>query len=137
MDCNVDGLYVGLIENFWIFSWTRSLAFSPKLLCFENPFEFIFFKLSFEIWKFNINLEIYFNHGYYRVVPCACIQVYHKIRLNTRTLNHSARSTFEINVQTTGWFIFRFKSKFSISKLVLRFQINSNRFSWHRSFQHM
>ena len=40
-----------------------------------------------------------------------------------------------INFQTRIFF-FRFKSKFQISKLVLRFQIHSNKFSRHRGFQH-
>ena len=85
----------------------------PKLLPLENPFWFIWnLKSSFESWKFNFNLKKYyisclknyFKHGSYGVVPCACIQVCHVLRLNTCTLNHSAqggaKSTFEINFQT-------------------------------------
>ena len=69
------------------------------------------------------------------MVPCALIQFYHVTKLNTRTLNDSARSTLEINFQT-GYIFYRFKSTFQISKLVFRFQINSNAFSRHKRFQH-
>ena len=88
-----------------------------------------------QICKSFLCLKIYFNHGTSRVVPCACVQVYHVIRFNTYTWHHSAGSMFEIHFQTE-WQIFRSKSNFQISKLDLRFQKNSNRFSRHRSFRH-
>ena len=56
------------------------------------------------------------------IVQCACIRLNHIINLNTCTWPHSAGSIF--------------KSKFQISNLNLRFQINSNRFSRGRSFGH-
>ena len=46
-----------------------------------------------------------------------------------------AESKFEINFET-GLKMFRFKLNFQISKLDLRFQINSNKFSRHWSFGH-
>ena len=67
--------------------------------------------------------------------PCACIQVYHVVRLDTCTLHHSAGSMFEIDFQT-GQTFFRFELNFQILKLYLRFQINSKGFSRDRSFGH-
>ena len=114
-------------ENFYVLNILLNLfEISKQVLKFEN---------LIQIWKKISCLKSYFKHGPRRVVQCECIKLYHMIRLNTHTLNHSAKSTFEINFQT-GQFIFRFKSNFLISKLVLRFQINSNWFSRHRSFGH-
>ena len=56
-------------------------------------------------------------------LPWACVQVYH------------VGSMFEIIFQT-GYFFFRFELNFQISKLALRFQINSKGFSRDRSFGH-
>ena len=80
-------------------------------------------------------LKINFKNGPCGVVPCACIQVYHVVRLNTCTLHHSAGFMFEIDFQT-GQTFFRFKLDLEILRLYLRFQIDSNGFSRDRSFGH-
>ena len=104
----------------------------------------IYLKSQIEFWSLKIEsksekvlspLKIYFKCGLCRVVPCACIQVYHVIRFNTHTWQHSVGSMFEINFQNEQE-NFRFELNFQISKLDLRFQINSNGFSRHRSFRH-
>ena len=69
------------------------------------------------------------------MVQCVWIQHYHMMNSKTRTWQHSAASTFEIDFQTEQNF-FRLKLYFQISKLDLRFQIGSNEFSSNRSFGH-
>ena len=104
----------------------------------------IYLKSQIKFWNLKIwlkseiflsCLKINFKHGAWGVVPCACIQVCHVVRLNTCTLHHSAGSMFEIDFQT-GQFFFIFQLNFKILKLYLRFQINSNGFSRDRSFGH-
>ena len=53
-------------------------------------------------------------------MPCACIPVYHVVRLNTCTLHQSAGSMFEIDFQS-GQTFFRLELNFQILKLYLRF----------------
>jgi hypothetical protein len=120
-----------------------------KLLSLENPFEFIWnLKSSFEIWKFDLNLLkfypvrkfisntdplewylpglytvqvwrfFYFKYGSFRVV-------------HTMTVQGSSLKIFRWD-----YFLFRFILNFQISKLDLRFQINSNGFSRHRDSGH-
>ena len=52
------------------------------------------------------------------------IQPYHVVNLNTRTWHHLAWAKFEKKVPKE-WKYFRYKLTFQISKLDLRFQINS------------
>ena len=69
-------------------------------------------------------------------VPCACVQVYHTVRLNTHTWYHLADSMLEIDFQAEKKDL-RLKFNFQISKLNLRFQVNLNRFSRDTGFEHM
>ena len=93
-----------------------------------NLFEISTWVFSYEnliwIWHFLSCLKIYFKHGPWGVVPCACIQVYHVSGVHVWN-RFSDRTNF-----------FRFKLNFKILKLYLRFQINSNGFSRDRSFGH-
>ena len=72
----------------------------------------------FEIWNqpeiLLSGLKIYLKHGPWRVVPCACIQVYHLIRLNTHSWHRSPQSMFEIDFQIE--FFFQIWIKFSNPK---------------------
>ena len=77
--------------------------------------------------KNHLNLsEFFFQWG---------ISIYHLIKLNTHTWHYYEGSIFEKKNQV-GRKIFRFKLNFQISKLNLRFQINSNGFSSDRTFGH-
>ena len=84
-----------------------SISWKNNLNLFEIPNQVLKFGNLFEIWIFLSCLK----HGPWGVVPCACIQVCHVVRLNTCTLHHSEGSMFEIDFQTRQTF-FKFKSNF-------------------------
>ena len=108
----------------------------------------IYLKSQIKFWNLKILFKsewnscisnFYFKH---KIVPWVCIQTYHVIDSNTHTWHHSDGFMFEIDISRQYRFwdgIRKFQIWTKISNLKtrdLRFQINSNRFSRHRSFGH-
>ena len=123
VDCRI--IWIISVLDFW------KLDLCLKLLCFKNPFEFIWnLKTSFEIWKFDINLKkkisflkIHFKCGPSRVVQCVCIQP-----CNMKNLHMAPLRTIHVwNKFSDMIILFQMEIEFSNSKT--RFEI-SNKFKW-------
>ena len=119
------------VEEAWKFKETSCENLCPKLLCLENPFEFIWnLKLSFEFWKSNLNLKILYPVWYlFQTWTPQSGAMFVCTAPPQRGYIWNNFSDIEEN-------FFRFELNFQILKLDLRFQINSNEFSRQISFGH-
>ena len=118
-----------------------SISWKSIWIYLKSQIEFWNLKIWFESFKVLSRQKIYFKYGSIRVVPTRTVHgpslkiFLFQIWILQSGTYHDCKGP-SLKIFRWYYFLFRFILNFQISKLDLRFQINSNGFSRHRDSGH-